>query len=173
MRKLAESDLGVRLAVSLNATTQSQREELMPRAAKISIEELIAAARAYAERFRDRVTMEYVLIRDVNDSSEDADRLARLLRGGPFKINVIPYNPGAAPGLLRPDVERVDAFAKRLYPKAPVVTVRWSMGPDIAAACGQLRVDVERDAGMEPNPREAERDRQRPLPNSRSAPAGS
>lgn len=166
MRKLAESDLGVRLAVSLNATTQAQREKLMPRAAKISTDELIAAARAYAERFGDRVTMEYVLIRDLNDSAEDADRLAQLLRGGPFKINVIPYNPGAAPELLRPDVERVDAFARRLHPKAPVVTVRWSMGPDIAAACGQLRVDVER---AEPAAREAERDRLRPLPNPRSA----
>ena len=143
IRKLAESGLGVRLAVSLNATTQSQREQLMPRAAKTPLPELIDAAREYANRFRERVTMEYVLIRDRNDSLEDADRLARLLRGGPFKINVIPYNPGAGPELARPDVERVDAFARRLHPNAPVVTVRWSMGPDIAAACGQLRVDVE------------------------------
>ena len=94
-----------------------------------------------------------MLIRDVNDSREDARRLAALVRGGPFKINVIPYNPGASTELERPDRERVDAFATWLHPIAPIVTVRWSMGPDIAAACGQLRVELERSRD------EARRDR--------------
>jgi 23S rRNA (adenine2503-C2)-methyltransferase len=143
IRKLAESGLGVRLALSLNATSQGARERLMPKAARAKLPEVLEAARQYARRFRSRVTLEYVLIQGVNDSVEDADRLAEIARGGPFKINVIPYNPGAAPDLVRPDRGRVDAFVDRLYPKAPVVTVRWSMGPDISAACGQLRVETE------------------------------
>jgi 23S rRNA (adenine2503-C2)-methyltransferase len=115
----------------------------MPRAARTPLPELIRAARQYAERTGNRVTLEYVLMRGVNDGMEDADRLAKLTRGGPFKLNLIPYNPGASPDLARPEVERVDAFATRLHAQAPVVTVRWSMGPDISAACGQLRTDVE------------------------------
>jgi 23S rRNA (adenine2503-C2)-methyltransferase len=143
IRKLAESGLSVRLAVSLNAPTQELREALMPRAAQTPLKDLVRAAREYAERTRDRVTMEYVLMRGVNDRPEHADRLAKLLRGGPFKINLIPYNPGARPELERPDAEAVDAFATRLHPQAPVVTVRWSMGPDISAACGQLKTEME------------------------------
>ncbi len=144
IRKLAASGTEVGLAVSLNATTDESRRRLMPRAAKTSIADLMSASRDYATRTRRRVTIEYVLIKGVNDSPEDAGRLARLVRGGPFKINVIPYNPGASPGLVRPDRERVDAFASLLHPTAPVVTVRWSMGPDIAAACGQLHVELEK-----------------------------
>lgn len=149
MRKLAESGLGVRLAVSLNAPTQELREALMPKAAQVPVKELLRAARDYAHAVRNRVTLEYVLMREVNDTPAHADRLARLVKGGPFKINLIPYNPGAAPELERPDRERVDAFASRLHPQAPVVTVRWSMGPDISAACGQLRTEVEGKAKRE------------------------
>jgi 23S rRNA (adenine2503-C2)-methyltransferase len=162
IRKLAASGLAVRLAVSLNATTQSQREMLMPRAARAPLPDLLEAARAYARATGDRVTVEYVLMKGVNDSGEDADRLAALVRGGPFKINVIPYNPGASPALERPDRDRVDWFARRLWPQAPVVTVRWSQGPDIAAACGQLRTEVEGP------PRGAARAR----PGLEAAPAG-
>jgi 23S rRNA (adenine2503-C2)-methyltransferase len=143
IRKLQETGLGVRLAVSLNAATQSLRERLMPRAAQTPLPELLAAARGYAQATGNRVTLEYVLLRGVNDSDADADRLASLVRGGPFKINLIPYNPGASPDLERPERERVDAFAQRLWPRAPVVTVRWSLGPDIGAACGQLRTEVD------------------------------
>ncbi len=144
IRKRAASGTDVGLAVSLNATTEESRRRLMPRAAKTPITELMSAARDYAVRTKRRVTIEYVLIRDVNDSAEDARRLALLVRGGPFKVNVIPYNPGASPDFVRPDRERVDAFATLLHPTAPIVTVRWSMGPDIAAACGQLRVELEK-----------------------------
>jgi len=143
LRKLLASGLGVRLAVSLNATTQEDRARLMPKAAKVPLGELMAAAREYAEKTGDRATIEYVLLKGVNDRPEDADRLGRLTRGGPFKINLIPYNPGASPALARPEREAVDAFAERLWPKAPVVTVRWSMGPDISAACGQLKTETE------------------------------
>lgn len=148
IRRLLESGTGVGLAISLNATTEEQRQRLMPRAAKTSISALLDAARDYAVKTDRRVTIEYVLIRGENDSPEDAERLASLLSGGPFKVNVIPYNPGATPGLFRPDRERVDAFATLLYPKAPIVTVRWSMGPDISAACGQLKVGLERSRAL-------------------------
>jgi 23S rRNA (adenine2503-C2)-methyltransferase len=143
IRRLAASGLGVRLAVSLNAPTQALRERLMPRAARTPLADLLRSAREYAAATGTRVTLEYVLLRGVNDSPEDADRLGRLVRGGPFKVNLIPYNPGASEELARPEVERVDAFAARLQPQAPIVTVRWSMGPDISAACGQLRTEVE------------------------------
>jgi 23S rRNA (adenine2503-C2)-methyltransferase len=150
LRKLQGSGLGVKLAVSLNATTEEQRARLMPRAAKVPLGELLDAAREYARATDTRVTMEYVLLRGLNDSPDDAVRLGRLLRGGPFKINLIPYNPGADDGLERPSAEEVDAFARRVWPEAPVVTVRWSQGPDIAAACGQLRTEVEAAGGRSP-----------------------
>ena len=148
IRRLAESGLGVSLAVSINATTQEARERLMPRAARTPLAEVVEAARAYAERFGARATMEYVLLRGVNDTREDARRLGKLFRGGPFKINIIPYNPASDSPLERPERDRVDEFARWVWPDAPVVTVRWSMGPDIAAACGQLSTE----AGPGPGP---------------------
>lgn len=139
IRRLAASGLGVGLGISLNATTDALRRRLMPRAARWTISQLLRSAREYAALTGTRVTLEYVLIRGLNDSPADADRLARLTRRSPFKINLIPYNPGAGEEFVRPEKERVDAFAERLYPQAPTVTVRWSLGGDIAAACGQLR----------------------------------
>lgn len=144
LRKLKQSGLNVKLAVSLNGSTQEQRERLMPKAARVPLPELLAAARDYVEGTRNRVTMEYVLMKGVNDTREDAERLGRMLHGGPFKLNIIPYNPGAQEELQRPSREDVDRFVQWAWPKAPVVTVRWSMGPDISAACGQLKTEVER-----------------------------
>ena len=92
------------------------------RAAKTDLAELVRAARDYAERFRERVTIEYVLMHGVNDAPEDADRLAALLGGGPFKINLIPYNPGASEDLVRPSREQVDRFAQRLFPRSPAAS---------------------------------------------------
>ncbi|MDP6460752.1 MAG: 23S rRNA (adenine(2503)-C(2))-methyltransferase RlmN [Gemmatimonadota bacterium] len=138
IRKLAASGVGVGLAISLNATTEEVRARLMPRAARTPIPDLMKAAAAYARDTKRRVTVEYVLIRGINDSDADAKRLMALVRNGPFKVNLIPYNPGASPELKRPDRARVDEFATILLPGSPAVTVRWSMGPDISAACGQL-----------------------------------
>jgi 23S rRNA (adenine2503-C2)-methyltransferase len=86
-----------------------------------------------------------VLLGDVNDSMEDADRLAAFARELPSKVNIIPYNP--VPGLAwrRPSQAAIDAFAARLYPRAPAVTVRQTQGGDIWAACGQL-------GGLSPDP---------------------
>ena len=141
LRALAALPRRPNLAVSLNATTQEQRRRLMPAAAHWPIEELLDALRAYPLERGRRITVEYVLIRGVNDSMEDARRLPRLLRGIPVKVNLIPLNPDPEflPGLAPPGEDTIDAFAGALADAHVNVTVRWSKGRDLAAACGQLR----------------------------------
>ncbi|MDX9857305.1 MAG: 23S rRNA (adenine(2503)-C(2))-methyltransferase RlmN [candidate division Zixibacteria bacterium] len=138
IRKLADSGLKVRLALSLHAATQEKRIRLMPIAQTFGLDKLIDAVRYYAEQTKDRVTFEYVLIDDFNDTMDDVLALARLIQGIPCKINLLAYNP--VPGLpyRRPSDEKVDWFGRQLYPRAPAVTVRKSRGRDIEAACGQL-----------------------------------
>ena len=138
MRQLAEEDLPLGLAVSLHATTNELRDRLVPVNRRWPIEELIAAARDYGRRSGRRVTIEYTLLGGVNDGPEDADRLGAIARDLPSKINLIPYNP--VPGLewTRPSPEAIEAFVQRLYPRAPSVTVRHTLGGEIWAACGQL-----------------------------------
>jgi len=138
MDRLAEEGLPLGLAVSLHATTDALRDRLVPVNKRFPLGQLIPAARRYGERSGRRVTLEYTLLAGVNDSREDADRLATIARDLPSKINLIPYNP--VPGLpwKRPSAESVQAFAERLYPQAPAVTVRNTLGGEIWAACGQL-----------------------------------
>jgi 23S rRNA (adenine2503-C2)-methyltransferase len=138
IRELAAMGLPVGLAVSLHATTDALRTELMPVNRRWPLAELLDAAREYGQSSGRRVTLEYTLLGGVNDSMADADRLAGFARALPSKVNLIPYNP--VPGLpwKRPSPEAVDAFAERLYPHAPTVTVRNTMGGEIWAACGQL-----------------------------------
>jgi len=138
IRRLGEEGLPLGLAVSLHATQDSLRDELVPLNRRWPLAQLLEAARAYGERSGRRVTLEYTLLAGVNDGPEDARRLAELARSLPSKINVIAYNP--VPGLSwkRPSPEAVDAFVHRLYPIAPAVTVRHTMGGEIWAACGQL-----------------------------------
>jgi 23S rRNA (adenine2503-C2)-methyltransferase len=134
------------LAVSLNATTQEQRERLMPAAAHWRLDDLLAAMRVYPLERGRRITIEYVLLAGFNDSLEDARRLPRLLRGIPVKVNLIPLNPDERylPDFAAPDDERINAFAAVLAAAHLNVTVRWSKGRDVAAACGQLRGRVQR-----------------------------
>ena len=138
IRRLADEGMPVGLAVSLHATTDETRNELVPINRRWPIAELLEAARDYGRKTGRRVTLEYTLIADVNDSPADAERLSGFARELPSKINLIPYNP--VPGLewKRPSPERVAAFAESLYPRAPAVTVRNTMGGEIWAACGQL-----------------------------------
>jgi 23S rRNA (adenine2503-C2)-methyltransferase len=138
IRELTALDLQVGLAVSLHATTDALRDELVPVNKRWPIRELLAAAKEYGHTVGRRVTLEYTLLGGVNDSMEDADRLAAFARELPSKVNIIPYNP--VPGLTwkRPSQAAIDAFAERLYPRAPAVTVRQTQGGDIWAACGQL-----------------------------------
>jgi 23S rRNA (adenine2503-C2)-methyltransferase len=138
IEKLAGEGLQLGLAISLHATTDELRDRLVPVNKRWPLSKLIAAARAYGERTGRRVTLEYTLLAGVNDRAEDADRLAAMARALPSKINLIPYNP--VPGLewKRPERRAVEAFAHRLLPVAPAVTVRRTLGGEIWAACGQL-----------------------------------
>lgn len=141
IQKLAASDLGINLAVSLSATTDTVRDEIMPINRRWPIAELVAACRAYPLPNRRRLTFEYVMLDGVNDSPGDAKRLVDLLRGIRCKINLIPFN--TAPEL--PDRasprERVEAFQRILHDAGRTATIRESRGWDISAACGMLRTE--------------------------------
>jgi len=129
-----------KLAISLNATTDELRSQLMPINQKFDLEKLLEAARHYVRKSRKRVTFEYVLIAGMNDSRSDARRLRRLLKGIPCKINLIPYNEIDGGGFQPPDERAVNQFAQWLADFAATVTIRRSQGGDIKAACGQLCV---------------------------------
>ena len=139
--RLAKENPGVALALSLNATTNAVREELMPVTRKYPIETLLPAVKTYAEASERRVTLEYVLIKGLNDSREDAERLGKMAEQFPSKVNVIPFNPSDLFEYERPDAAHVDRFARWLWPYRTTVTVRYSKGLDIQAACGQLGYD--------------------------------
>jgi 23S rRNA (adenine2503-C2)-methyltransferase len=129
-----------RLAISLHATTSAQRLSIMPIEKKYDVEAVLKAA----EAFRRRVTFEYVMIGGVNDADADADRLAKLARRLGALVNILPLHPGGAPDLTPTAPPRIRAFADRLRNQGVEATVRRSRGLDINAACGQLRVEVER-----------------------------
>jgi 23S rRNA (adenine2503-C2)-methyltransferase len=138
--ELARRPEQFRLAISLHATTAAQRLAIMPIEKKYDLEAVLGAA----EAFRKRVTFEYVMIGGVNDSDADADRLARLARRLGALVNILPLHPGGSPDLTptaAPDIRR---FADRLRNQGIEATVRRSRGLDINAACGQLKVAVER-----------------------------
>jgi 23S rRNA (adenine2503-C2)-methyltransferase len=129
-----------RLAISLHATTSPKRLGIMPIEKKYDLEAVMRAAAV----FRKRVTFEYVMIGGVNDTDADADRLAKLARRLGALVNILPLHPGGAPGLVPTPPERIRAFAARLRNQGIEATVRRSRGLDIDAACGQLRVSVEK-----------------------------
>lgn len=136
--ELAAAPLRPRLAVSLNASHEEQRRELMPITRKYALADLIAACRRYAAATSETIFFEYVLLAGVNDSDDDARRVADLLRTVPAKLNVIAMNP--APGLpyLPPAPERVRAFQEIVRPVVPCF-LRRPRGQDVYAACGQLK----------------------------------
>ncbi len=129
------------LALSLNATTDETRDRLIPSNARYRIQGVLDACVRWAGSTGGRLTVEYVLLGGVNDSAEDAHRLARLLDTVPCKVNLIPFNaiPGAS--FARPASSRVAGFQKVLYDARRVATVRKTKGSDVAAACGQLQAD--------------------------------
>jgi 23S rRNA (adenine2503-C2)-methyltransferase len=128
----------VKLAVSLNAVTNEQRSRIMPINKAYPIEALIEALRSYPLPKRDRITIEYVLIKDFNDSLADAKKLVRLLNPLRVKINLIPLNDQLSGDLKAPDPEQVALFQDYLMSKALIAIIRKSRGQDILAACGQL-----------------------------------
>jgi 23S rRNA (adenine2503-C2)-methyltransferase len=139
----------VKLAVSLNATTDEQRAKLMPVDKKWNIAALMDAVRKFPSKQGRRVTFEYVLLRGVNDSDEDAVRLSKLLAGLNVKVNLIPYNENPGLGFGDPGAERVQAFRKQLVSRGVTALVRKNRGRDIAAACGQLAVAKQQPAASQ------------------------
>jgi 23S rRNA (adenine2503-C2)-methyltransferase len=132
-------DTRASLAVSLNAADDETRSRLMPINRRYPLEALLEACRRYPLPPGRRITFEYILIRGVNDSLDDARRLARLLRPIRCKVNLIPFNPHPGCEFERPGDEQVAAFRDTLVAKHFTVIVRHSKGQDILAACGQLR----------------------------------
>ncbi|MCG8603530.1 23S rRNA (adenine(2503)-C(2))-methyltransferase RlmN [bacterium] len=137
--KFADEGRKFRLAVSLNAVTDSLRDKIMPLNKRWPIQELLQAVRYYCNRSGQSVTFEYVMLGQINDRLEDAVKLRELLRGLKCKVNLIPYN--ATDGRYRrPTQERIQRFYSELSSLHAPVTIRWSKGEDIDAACGQLAV---------------------------------
>jgi 23S rRNA (adenine2503-C2)-methyltransferase len=143
MAELAGRPEQFRLAISLHAPTAGRRLDLMPIEKKYDLAAVLKAA----EKFRKRVTFEYVLIAGKNDTDADADALARLARELGALVNLLPLHPGGAPGLMPAPPSRIRAFRDRLANQGVEASVRRSRGLDIDAACGQLRVKVDRKRG--------------------------
>jgi len=143
MDQLRET-IGVSLAVSLHATTDAVRDELVPINKKYPIAELLEACRRYVVTApHGRITFEYVMLDGVNDSAEDARRLARLLRDVPSKINLIPFNPFAGAGYRRSPDAAIERFRDILIKAGYTTILRKTRGDDIDAACGQLAGRVQ------------------------------
>jgi 23S rRNA (adenine2503-C2)-methyltransferase len=129
----------VNLAVSLNATTDELRDQIMPVNRRYNLQALLDGCRQYELGPGRRITFEYVLLKGLNDSKNDAQRIIKLLAGIPAKVNLIPFNPHPASPYKRPELPEVMAFQKYLLDRNVMTTIRISKGPDILAACGQLR----------------------------------
>ena len=168
LERLARESWLPNLAISLHATTDRVRHELIPTSRKQRLADLVAVCRRFPLKHRDRITFEYVLLNGVNDTDSDATRLVRLLRGLRAKVNLIPLNEAPGVPFSRPSDRRVDRFARCLAIGGLTVSVRKSRGRDIRAACGQLIVESEphRSPGqraaemLSVNPKETRRRRQ-------------
>jgi len=139
IRRLADEDLQITLAISLHAPNDEKRKKLMPVANKYSIREIIDACRYYFQVTGRRLTFEYALAKGQNDSSEDADQLAALLKGLNCHVNLIPVNPVRERSFARSGHQAVLNFQNKLEKHGINVTIRREMGSDIDGACGQLR----------------------------------
>ncbi len=129
----------VNLAISLNATTDAVRDYIMPINKTYPIKQLLDACRKFPLPARRRITFEYVMLKDINDTPEDAKRLINLLKGIPSKVNLIPFNPYEGSEFKRPDDKRVLEFQNILIKGNVIALIRKSKGQDILAACGQLK----------------------------------
>ena len=139
IRQLADEKLSITLALSLHASNQEKRKELMPVANSFEIHEVIDACKYYFEQTGRRVTFEYSLVGGVNDSEEDAKELSILIKGMNCHINLIPVNPIKERDYVSSNTQVVNAFKNKLEKNGINVTIRREMGRDIDGACGQLR----------------------------------
>src|SRR5262249_45506124 len=138
IEKLAQEAVRPKLAISLNASSDEQRDVLMPINKKYPLRELLSACKEYPLRNWEHLTFEYVLLGGVNDTADDARRVARLLAPlRSVKVNVIPWNPGELP-YREPSESNIEAFRRILNERDVPTFVRYSRGRDVMAACGQL-----------------------------------
>ena len=142
--KLAEEPLGFRLAISLHGATNEVRNQIMPVNKKFPLEELIPAAKAFARKHGRMLTLEFILIEDINDSLEQARKLAVIARELHAHVNLIPCNKVEGLPWVRPSLTRQDRFVKELRALGVTATLRREKGHDIDAACGQLRLQTEK-----------------------------
>jgi 23S rRNA (adenine2503-C2)-methyltransferase len=149
--QLAKEKLRPKLAISLNASSNAQREKIMPINRKYPLEKLLDCCRRYPLRPWERLTFEYVMLGGFNDSPDDARRVLALLANLRAKVNLIPWNPGPLP-FERPDRARVDEFRRILADKGLPVFVRHSRGQDVMAACGQLALSESAAGSPAPSP---------------------
>ena len=149
MYDLAQENLQITLAISLHASNQQKREQLMPIARKYSLDELMKACRNYFEKTGRRLTFEYSLVGGENDSQEDAEELAHLIKGLNCHVNLIPVNPIKERSYVQSDKKVIANFQNKLEKYQINVTIRREMGRDIDGACGQLRksyIDKKEDS---------------------------
>ena len=149
MYELAEENLQITLAISLHASNQAKRAELMPIANKYSINEVLEACRNYFEKTGRRLTFEYSLVGGKNDTKEDAEELAQLIKGLNCHVNLIPVNPIKERDYVQSDKKVIENFKNKLEKYQINVTIRREMGRDIDGACGQLRksyIDKKEDS---------------------------
>ncbi|WP_279230295.1 23S rRNA (adenine(2503)-C(2))-methyltransferase RlmN [Thermohalobacter berrensis] len=137
--KLADEKLPITLSISLHATNDNERKKVMPITYKYSISEVIKACKYYIEKVNRRVTFEYTLIKGVNDTKENAKKLANLLKGMLCHVNLIPLNPIKEVDYRSSNKKSVKNFKRELENRGIKATIRREMGRDINAACGQLR----------------------------------
>jgi 23S rRNA (adenine2503-C2)-methyltransferase len=149
---LAEEPLQLNLAVSLHAPNNDLRSQLVPVNKRWDIDELLAACDRYIAATGRRISFEYALMSGINDSDEIAHELGQLLRGRLCHVNVIPFNPVDVLKFERPTKAGIDRFAETLRAEGIPTTVRYSRGLEIAAACGQLRADHERETATQLQP---------------------
>lgn len=139
IKKLAKENLKINLAISLNASDNETRDKIMPVNKKYPIQELLKALKEYPLPPNRRITFEYVMIKGLNDSIEDAKRLSNILKNIKCKINLIPFNSFEGSDYETPDYKNVEEFQNLLISRHYTVIIRKSKGADIYAACGQLR----------------------------------
>lgn len=143
IKKLGDDGVRFNLALSLHAANDSKRNEIMPINESNNLEVLAEALDYFYQKTGTRVTFEYIVFNEVNDSIEDAEELYQFWRKVPSKINIIEYNPIAFADFINAKEDKLDAFIAHLEKKKVIVNVRRSRGKDIDAACGQLAIKEE------------------------------
>lgn len=141
--ELADMQIPINIAISLHSPYDEERKEIMPIAKKYTIKELMDACRYYISKTNRRVTFEYALIKDKNNTDREAKKLVELLRGMLCHVNLIPINPIAERDYEKPNIEYINKFKNYLDKNKIPVSIRNSMGSDISGACGQLRRDYK------------------------------